>query len=99
MLSIAFIGQNRKVLSFLIEGKQVTYYDEIWKDGMQVYPKDQNAIRKLIRSGKQDLKVLAALMMDANRGENLKQYQACKTEEDIANILRKDCIEKGLMEV
>jgi len=99
MLRIAFMGPNRKILSFQIEGNIVHYYDEIWKNGMQVYPKDQNAIRKLIRSGKQDLKVLAALMMDANRGENLKQYEACKTEEDVANILRIDCNDKGLMEV
>ena len=99
MITIAFIAGNRKIIKFSIEGRIVNYYDDIWKKGVQILPKDQNLIEKLQRSGKENLKIMARLIREANSGENKREYDKCHTEEQIANMIRKDCNEKGLMEV
>ena len=97
-MRLAFIGPNREIISFSIEGKRVFYYDKIWTKGLQIYPLSLPLINKLKRGGT-NLKMMAALILDANKDDNLKEYNSCKTEEDIANMIRKDCINKGLMEV
>ena len=99
MISLAFIGPQRKIIRFEIIGKSIIYYDEIWKEGIKIMPKDQIILNRLINSGKSNLKMMAALILDANKGKNLREYNSCKTEEDLANMIRKDCESKGLMEV
>jgi len=110
MLLIAFIAGNRKIIKFSIEGKVVKYFDDsginlIFPKGLQILPKDQNTIEKLRRSRKQTLKVQAALILDANKGKNLKDYEKCcskpkeKIEEALADMIRMDCKIKGIMEV
>lgn len=96
-MRLAFIGPNRELVSFLIEGKRVIYFDKFWKQGLQIYPLDLKLINKLKRGGL-NLKVMAALILDANKGESLKEYQSCKKEEDLANMIRRDCLSKGLIE-
>ena len=97
-MQVAFIGPNRELISFLIDGKRVYYYDRVWKKGLQVYPLSMPLINKLKRGG-MNLKMYAALILDANKDENLKEYQSCKTEEDIVQMIRKDCVSKGLLEI
>jgi len=99
MIKLAFFTGNRKVIKFDINGKEIIYYDDIWKKGIQFMPLDMALIAKLKRTGKMNLKMMAALILDANKGDNLKEYEACKTEEDIAVMIRKDCKEKALLEV
>lgn len=99
MIKIAFIASQRKIIKFEIENKIVIYYDDIWKKGIQLIPKDQNIINKLRRSGKMNLKMMVALILDANKGENLKEYNACKTDEEVADIIRNESKSKGLMEI
>lgn len=98
MIQLSFIGPQRKIIRFFINGKIVMYYDEIWKKGVQIYPKDEHLLLKLRRGG-QNLKIMAALILDANKGKDLEEYNSCKTEEDIAEFIRKDCKSKGLLEV
>ena len=105
MLLLAFITGGRKVIKFSIDGKVIKYFDDIWKEGVQIMPKHQQTIEKFRRSGKYNLKIMAALIMDSNKGKSLKEYEKClvqdkaKTEENLANMVRSDCKEKGLMEV
>ena len=99
MIRIAFVGPQRKILGFEVDGRIVRYIDDIWKKGVQIMPKDDNYVRKLIRSNNQEFKMLAAMIMDANKGKDLEEYNACETEEDLANMIRKDMNSKGLMEV
>ena len=99
MIKLGFIGPNRKILKFVVEGKKIIYFDEIWKNGVQIMPLDTNLTNKLIKSGKPNLKVMAALIFDANRGDNLNEYESCETEEELAEFIRKDCKTKGLLEI
>ncbi len=98
MIKIVFIGPARKVISFTIDKRKVRYFDDIWKSGVQVYPFHPSTVKRLSNSRNADFKVLAALLIDANKGNDLKEYNSCKTDEDIANFIRKDCKSKGLME-
>lgn len=98
MNKIAFIAQ-RKVVGFEVEGKKVKYFDEMWKEGIQIYPLDEKLIKKLKRTGDKTLQVMAALILDSNKGENLKEYQSCNSEEEIIEFIRKDCRNRGLLEV
>jgi len=98
-MKISFVGPQRKIIEFEIEGKVVTYFDEMWKKGIQVYPLDKKLITKLKRTGNKDLQFRVALILDANRGKELEEYESCNTEEDIANLIRKDCESKGLIEI
>lgn len=100
MKRLVFIGPQRKLIRFHIDKEKVIYFDDIWKDGVQIYPKDEKLIKELINSGKQNLRMLAALILDANKGKELEQYLECKgDEEKIALIIRRDCKSRGLMEV
>lgn len=90
-----FLGPKREVFKFEIEGKRVIYFDKNWKDGIQIYPYPKKLVRKLLKSNKAALQAMGLLIHGANTGKDLKEYEACETEEDLFEIIKKDCIEKG----
>ena len=98
MINLGFMAANRKIIRFSVRGRLIIYFDDIWKNGIQIMPMDQNLIERLKR-GKSNLKIMAALILDSNKGQNLRDYEACKNEEDLANMIRKECEVKGLMEI
>ncbi len=98
-MKLSFVGPQRKIIEFEIEGKEVTYFDEMWKKGISVYPLDNKLITKMKRTGDKSMQFMAALILDANKGKELEEYKSCNTEEDIAKLIRKDCEGKGLMEI
>lgn len=98
-MKLLIFSAQRKIIRFLIEGKVVKYFDDNWKDGIQIYPLDKLLVRKLTLSRKQGLSAMGLLIIEANEGKNLEQYNSCETEEDIAEVIRKDCLSKGLVEV
>jgi len=99
MIQLAFITGARKIIKVQIIGRKIIWFDDIWKNGVQIMPKDQNLIEKLRRSGQPAMKVQAALIIDSNSGDNLKEYEKCKSEEDLANMIRKEFNTKGVMEI
>lgn len=99
MIKLAFIGPQRKIIKFEIENKIVRYFDDIWKEGVQIMPKDQNLIERFRRSGNMNLKMMAALILDANKGQNQQEYIKCSNDNEVADLVRKDCKKNGLMEV
>ena len=98
-MRISFVGPQRKIIAFSIEGKVVRYFDEVWKDGIQIYPLDNKLIKKMRRTGDKNIQFMVALILDSNKGKDLEEYNSCKTEEDIVNFIRKDGKSKGLIEI
>ena len=98
MLKLAFTTPQRKIIRFTIEGKVVTYFDDNWREGIQLYPMDKLLVKRLTLSRKPTLSAMGLLIIDANQGKDFEQYKACKTEEEIAEIIREDCKSKGLRE-
>jgi len=99
MIQLGFITGARKVIRVQIIDRKIIWFDDIWKNGVQIMPKDQNLIEKLRRSGQPAMKMQAALIIDSNSGDNLREYEKCKSEEDLANMIRKEFNNKGVMEV
>ena len=100
MIKLAFVTGTRKIIRFEVNKQFVNYFDDIWTNGIQIYPKDQQMIERLRRGGKINLKLMAALLIDANSGQDLKDYESCMgNEEKIAEFIKKDCKSKGLMQV
>lgn len=98
MKKLVFVGPQRKIIQFEVDGRKVKYFDEVWKKGIQILPKDERLIKEMKESGSINVRVMAALILDANKGENLREYEECNTEEEIVNMIRNDCKGKGLLE-
>ena len=98
MIHLSFISPQRKIIRFLIDGKVVQYFDDNWKDGLQIYPMDKLLVKKMTLSRKKDISAMGLLIIDANSGKNLEEYENCKTEEELAKRITDDCLLKGLME-
>ena len=99
MIQIAFMTGARKIIRFVIVGKTITYRDDLWPSGIQIMPENLSLIQKLLGSRKPNLITMAHLIIDSNKGDNLKEYEKCNTEQELADMIRKDCTNKGLMEV
>ena len=99
MIETAFIGPNRKVIKFRIKEKKVVYFDEMWKEGIQIYPYPKELVKKLLKSKKPHISAYGLLIHEANSGRNLSQYKACKDDKDVAKVIRRDCVLKGLVEI
>ena len=99
MKQVSFMTSSRKIISFRIEDRIVTYFDDIWDKGIQILPKKPEIMLQLIKSRNKDMKAIAALIMDANKGKNLEEYESCKTEQELADFISKECEIKGLLKV
>ena len=103
MIQLGFITGARKMIKVQIIDKKIIWFDDIWKNGVQIMPKDQNLIEKLRRSGQPAMKMQAALILDSNKGDNLREYEKCckksNIEEALADMVRKEFNNKGVMEV
>jgi len=99
MIQLAFLTGARKVIKVQIIGKKIIWFDDIWKNGVQIMPQDQNLVEKLRRSGKPAMKLQAKLIIESNSGDNLKEYEKCHTEEQLATMIRKEFQSKGVMEI
>jgi len=98
-MKLLVFSANRKIIRFTIDGKKVFYFDDNWKNGIQLYPLNRLLVKKMTLSRKPSVSAMGLLIIDANQGKNLEEYQACKTEEELAEMIRRDCLGKGLVEV
>lgn len=103
MIKLAFIAPQRKIIKFEVDGLKVKYFDDIWKDGLLIMPLEEPSVKlqvkKMVSSRKKSVSAVGLLIVDANQGKNQEEYNNCKTEEEVAEIIRKDCKLKGLVEV
>lgn len=102
MVDIAFMAQ-KKVIRFSVEGKVVKYYDDLWKEGLQIMPSQTPEMRLLLKKmlvhRKPAVRTQGALIVDANSGKNKEEYESCKTDEEVVEIIRREGKMKGLLEV
>lgn len=97
-ISLSFAHQ-RKIISFFIEDRTVIYRDENWPHGVQIYPMQKANVKAMIASRSPKISAQGVLIADANMGKNLEEYEKCKTEEDLARMIRDECRLKGLVEI
>ena len=99
MIKLGFVTSSRKIIQFTIDNRVVKYFDDMWKDGLQIYPKDEELIKRLTTSRDINIKIRAAFIIDANNGKDFEEYQACKSDEEIAAFITRDCRSQGLIEI
>ena len=98
---LSFMASNRDIINLKIEGRIITYYDKIWKAGVQFIPKDPQFMLKLLQSRNRIpfANHILQWVNESNSGKNLEQYNNCKTEEELAEMVRADAKSKALIEV
>lgn len=103
MIKLSYITPQRKIVSIEIDKKVVKYFDENWKDGIQIIPsqtpKMKLMLKKMLVHRKPAIRAMGAWIVESNSGKNLEEYSACKTDKQVAEIVHKDVLSQGLLEV
>lgn len=99
MIKLAFFTMNKKVIKFEIDNRIIIYKDDMWPSGVQLMPIDVHLVKEMRFSRKPNLKIMADLIINTNSGKELEEYNACKTDEALAEMVRKDAKSKALMEI
>jgi hypothetical protein len=101
MIKLSFVAQNRDIIHLSVEGKIIKYYDKIWKNGVQFMPKDPQFVLKLLKARNTIpfSNQIISWINESNTGKNLEEYNNCKTEEELAEMVKRDAKIKGLLEV
>jgi len=103
MIKIGFMTSQRKVIKFVIDNRVVYYYDDIWKKGIQIMPSQTPEMKmkllKMLNDRRPAIQATGTFIVDANSGKNKEEYDACDTDEELADLIRKDCKDKQLTEI
>jgi len=86
---------EREIIIFEIENKVITYRDRKWSTGIKFIPKDADFIKKVIFSRNALSTNLLRWITEANSGKCLEEWQACKDDEAVAEIVIKDAKSRG----
>lgn len=92
MIRLAFLI-NREVLNFAIQDKVIKYTDRKWGKWIQCVPKDPYFIMK-IRMSRNRLPSFLINLFNLS-DEEQAEYDAAKTDEEIAEIVKRDALKKG----
>ena len=100
MVELSFTA-GREVISFSIQNKVITYHDRIWKKGIQFMPRNSELVKYLLLNQRKfnSAQKIVAWIEESNSGKNHKEYVFCETDEALAEIVKKDAKQKGLIEV
>ena len=71
------------------------YRDRKFPKGIKFMPMDANFEHQVIMSRNRIPKEIANLILDANTGKNLLEYQNAKDDEALVTIIKRDAAIKG----
>jgi hypothetical protein len=94
MLKLIFT-YNHQVIFFTIDNKNIKYFDQKWQSGINFIPKDQNLVRTLIMSRNRIAHEMINWINDANSGKNLEEWEACKDDYEVAEVIKREAKMKG----
>lgn len=86
---------NQEVLIFDINNKEIMYRDRKWPKGIRFIPKDEGLVRMIIFSRNKISNQLITWIEDANSGKNRDEWEACKNDDDVAEIVKRDAKMRG----
>lgn len=86
---------TQEVLIFDIDNKIIIYRDRKWPMGIKFIPKDEDFIRKVRFSRNKISDNMITWMVDANSGKSLAEWEACKDDAEVAEIVKRDARLKG----
>jgi hypothetical protein len=94
MLKLLFT-YNHELIFFTIDNKKIKYFDRKWPIGINFIPKDQDFARKVIMSRNRIANEMIRWINDANSGKNLEEWQSCKDDYEVAEVIKKESKLKG----
>jgi hypothetical protein len=94
MIRLVFTYTNETIL-FDVDNRKIIYRDRKWPAGISFIPKDQGFMRKVLMSRNRLSNQMITWIEDANTGKSLAEYDACKTDEELAEVVKKDARLKG----
>jgi len=94
MLRLVFT-YDKEVLLFDVDNRTITYRDRKWPNGVRFIPKDETFLKKVLLSRNRISNSMISWMEDANSGKSLEAFNACKDDNDIAEIVKRDARYRG----
>ena len=92
MIQLVF-AYNREVLNFLVKDKEIFYTDRKWRSWVRCLPPPKDLIKQIALSRNKIPPFIANLF--TFNDEEMKEYEAAKTERELANIVIRDAKLKG----
>jgi len=78
-----------------LHNKVIVYRDRKWPAGVRFIPKDAELVKKIIFSRNKISSQMITWINEANSGKNYEEWQACQTDEEVAEIVKRDAKLKG----
>jgi hypothetical protein len=97
MIKLSF-NNNKEILNFAVSGREIWYRDRIWSNGVRIIPIDSSINKTIIFSRNKIPPIIKALTQGLS-DKDKKEYDSCKTEEELADKIRFDCKKQGLKEI
>lgn len=94
MIKLIFTFE-REVIIFEINNKKIRYYDRKWQNGINFIPRDNDFVKLVLFSRNRINHNIVEWINDANAGSNLKEWEDCKDDEEVAVIVKRDAKIKG----
>ena len=93
MINLTFNFFN-ETMNFSVSNREVHYKDKVWAKGIRCIPKDEEFVKKILMMRN---KVPSKLITMFNLSkEDQAEYDNAKTDEELAQIIIKDCSKKGV---
>ena len=96
MIKLTFMvqaGINPELIHITITGKQIIYSDRIWSMGVVLLPQNKEMENKILMSrNKYPQHLLNMFKLSDN---DIKEYESCNTENELADFAIRDCNLKG----
>jgi len=86
---------NKEIIFFDVNNKTIRYMDRKWPMGINFIPKDHDFVRKVILSRNRLSHEMIKWIDDANSGKNLAEWETCKDDYEVAEIIKRDAKLKG----
>lgn len=93
MIKLTFTAKS-EVMNFYIKDREIFYQDKVWHYGIRCIPKDEEFIKK-VRESRNKLPDKLLTMFKLTEKQQ-KEYDDAKTDEEIVEIIIKDCKSQGL---
>lgn len=94
MLRLLFTFE-RELILFDINNKEIRYYDRKWPKGVRFIPKDEGLVKMILFSrNKYNYKIIEWIN-EANSGQSLEEWKACKDDQEVAEYVKKDAKLRG----
>jgi len=86
---------NKDIIIFDIDNKNIIYRDRKWPNGVRFIPKDADFVKQIIFSRNRISGQLINWINEANSGKSFAEWESCKDDFEVAEIVKRDARSRG----